>query len=208
AECRTAEEPLVGSEDIGNLEKYMDEFDLRSPIAKRSTKRLGSLSPEVLGGDDPNPVVCTCEAVTQAEIEKAMGESGTDLNAVRIRTRASMGNCQGAFCCGGIASCLHPDYDEPTVRDAYDELYQERWKGERHGLWGEQLSQAALKYALHATTMNRDGDTAASETEVDFGAFDDGGVDSGSVPGSERETATDGGDPTETNSTGVFDGDS
>ncbi|EMA37991.1 anaerobic glycerol-3-phosphate dehydrogenase subunit GlpA [Halococcus hamelinensis] len=210
AECRTADEPLPGSEDIGNLDEYMDEFGLRSPIAKRSTKRLGSFSPQVLGGSDPNPVVCTCEAVTSAEIDKAIDESGTDLNAVRLRTRASMGNCQGAFCCQGMASQLHPTYDEPTVRDAYDELYQERWKGERHGLWGEQLSQAALKYALHATTLNRDRDPAARESDLDFAAFDDGrtatnaGTD---VSRSERETAADGGRrPTSPN--GDSDGDS
>lgn len=178
AACRTADVPLPGSDDVGALDEYMDRFGLRSPIARRSAQRLGSFAPEVLTTDGPNPVVCDCEAVTRAEIQHAVEESGTDLNAVRIRTRASMGNCQGAFCCMRMAQELHPRYDEPTVRSAYDELYQERWKGERHALWGEQLSQAMLKYALHATTMNRDGDPAALDDPVDFDAFDAGPVGS------------------------------
>ncbi|MFL9603572.1 hypothetical protein ACKC5Q_23160, partial [Aeromonas dhakensis] len=84
--------------------------------------------------------------MTRAEIQDAIEGSGSDLNAVRIRTRASMGNCQGGFCCHRMASELHPEYDEETVSAAWDELIEERWKGERHALWGEGLSQAALNY--------------------------------------------------------------
>jgi len=155
-ECRTADIPLPGSEDMSVLDDYMDEIGLRSPIAKRSAQRLGSRTEAVLDTGEPNPVVCGCEAVTRAEIQDAIEQSGSDLNAVRIRTRASMGNCQGGFCSGPMATELHPEYEEPKVRAALDELYQERWKGQRHALWGEQLSQAMLTYALHATTMNRD----------------------------------------------------
>jgi len=175
AECRTAEEPLPGSEDFSVLRDWMDEFGLRSPIGRRSAERLGSRIDEVIGEwDGPNPTVCECEAVTRAEIHDAIEGAGSDLNAVRLRTRASMGNCQGAFCCHRMANELVPEYDEVVARDALDDLYQERWKGERHALWGQQLSQAMLKHMLHATTMNRDADPAASEEPVDFGAFDPG----------------------------------
>jgi glycerol-3-phosphate dehydrogenase len=192
AECRTADVPLPGSEDADVLDEGMDRFDLRSPIARRSANRLGSRAEDVLSSVDPNPVVCDCEAVTRAEVQDAIEQSGTDLNAVRIRTRASMGNCQGGFCCHRMASELHPEYDEPTVYEALDELYQERWKGERHALWGEQLSQAMLNYALHATTMNRDADPAATGG-VDYAAFDDGSDAPAGADG-ERGVATDGGD--------------
>ncbi|HMB50051.1 MAG TPA: anaerobic glycerol-3-phosphate dehydrogenase subunit GlpA [Natronoarchaeum rubrum] len=174
ARCRTAEEPLPGSEDEMALDEAMDRFGLRSPVARRSTQRLGSRAEDVLDTNEANPVICDCESVTRAEIQDAIGQSGTDLNAVRIRTRASMGNCQGGFCCLGMAQELSPQYDEKAVRDAYDELFQERWKGERHALWGEQLSQAMLNYALHATTINADGDPARTGESVDFSAFDDG----------------------------------
>ena len=196
APCRTADVPLPGSEHPELLETYMTEFGLRSPIARRSVQRLGSSAPDVLDVAGPNPVICECEAVTRAEIRHAIEEAGSDLNAVRIRTRASMGNCQGGFCCHRMAAELYPEYDEETARAALDELFQERWKGQRHALWGEQLSQAALTHMLHATTMNRDGDPAAIEDSdrttgratVDFDAFDHGHRE-----GSEAQTAPTGG---------------
>ena len=174
ARCRTVEEPLPGSEDFSVLRDYMEEFGLRSPVGRRSTERLGSKADDVLQTDDPNPVICTCEAVTRAELEDAIEDAGTDLNATRIRTRASMGNCQGGFCAHRMAALLHPDHDEATTRTALDELYQERWKGQRHALWGEQLSQAMLNHALHATTMNRDHDPAAREDPIEYERFDAG----------------------------------
>lgn len=176
-ECRTAAEPLPGSEDFTVLQDHMEAFGLRSPIGRRSTQRLGSRAEEVLTTDDPNPVVCECEAVTRAEIQDAIDQSGTDLNAVRIRTRASMGNCQGGLCCHRMANELHPEHEEPTARTALDELYQERWKGQRHALWGEQLSQAMLNHVLHGTTMNRDRDPAR-HGPVHFDAFDAGAPES------------------------------
>jgi len=172
AACRTAEVPLPGSEDADVLDDYTAEFGLRSPIARRSVQRLGSRAGAVLDTDGPNPVVCDCEAVTRAELQDAIAESGTDLNAVRIRTRASMGNCQGGLCAHRMAAELHPEHDEPAARAALDELFAERWKGERHALWGEQLSQAMLNYALHATTMNRDRDPAVEG--IDYDRFEEG----------------------------------
>ena len=175
AACRTADVPLPGSEEFSVLRDYMDEFGLRSPIGRRSVERLGSRADDVLATEEPNPVVCECEGVTRAELQDAIGQSGSELNAVRIRTRASMGNCQGGFCAHRMASELHGDggYDEATARRAWDDLLQERWKGQRHALWGEQLSQAMLNYALHATTQNRDNDPADGDS-VDFTAFDSG----------------------------------
>jgi len=150
----------------------------------------------VLSSVDPNPVVCECEGVTRAEVRDGIEQAGSDLNAVRLRTRASMGNCQGGFCTHRIASELAQEYPEPVVRDAEDELFQERWKGQRHALWGRQLSQAMLNRMLHATTMNRDGDLASIDADVDFGAFDAGETPAGGsdVGGSPTGvTATDGG---------------
>jgi glycerol-3-phosphate dehydrogenase len=173
-ECRTADVPLPGSDDFSILRDYMDEFGLRSPIGRRSVQRLGSRAEEVLKTNEPNPTVCECEGVTRAEVRDAINQSGSDLNAVRLRTRASMGNCQGAFCCHRMANELAMEYPEPVARQALDELYQERWKGEKHALWGDQLSQAMLKHLLHATTMNRDHDPVREGVDVDFGAFDGG----------------------------------
>jgi len=186
--CDTADAPLPGSENPARMEELMDEFGLRSPVARRSGRRLGSRADDVLDDCDPNPVVCSCEGVTRAELRDAVDKAGSDLNAVRLRTRASMGNCQGGFCAHRIAAELAREYPEPVVRDAEDELYQERWKGQRHALWGEQLSQAMLNHMLHATTMNRDGDPANADGEVDFDAFD-AGAEAGS-PGDGGESGS------------------
>ncbi|MFB6094658.1 MAG: anaerobic glycerol-3-phosphate dehydrogenase subunit GlpA [Halanaeroarchaeum sp.] len=193
APCRTDEIFLPGSEDEGAIREAMEDYGLRSPIARRSAERLGSRTEAVLDTEDPNPVVCACEAVTRAEIQDAIAETGPNLNAVRLRTRASMGNCQGGQCAHRMAAELHPEYDEATVREALDDLYQERFSGQRHALWGEQLSQAMLTYALHATTMNRDGDPASREGAVPFGAFDDGPGEDGDGTATADRTATDGG---------------
>ncbi|MES3517811.1 MAG: anaerobic glycerol-3-phosphate dehydrogenase subunit GlpA [Natronomonas sp.] len=173
AACTTADEPLPGSSDISRLYEGMDDFGLRSPVSRRSKQRLGSRAEEVLDVEGPNPVVCECEAVTRAELQDAIEQAAPDLNAVRLRTRASMGNCQGGFCCHRMGAELAADFDEATIRGAVDELYQERWKGQRHALWGQQLSQAMLNHMLHATTMNRDVEPATDE-EIDFAAFDSG----------------------------------
>ncbi|MFW5949877.1 MAG: anaerobic glycerol-3-phosphate dehydrogenase subunit GlpA [archaeon] len=192
--CRTADEPLPGSEDKSVLDDHMETYGLRSPVAKRSAERLGSRTKEVLDTDEPNPVVCGCEAVTRAEVNDAIDQAGTDLNAVRIRTRASMGNCQGGFCSHRMANELHPKYDERQAMTALDELYQERWKGQRHALWGEQLSQAMITYALHATTMNHDHDPVRRDQQIDFSAFDAGpAVDAQTEGSGATGVATDGG---------------
>ncbi len=167
--CRTAEQPLPGSEDRSRLEDYMAAFGIRSPIGQRSAERLGSRTETILATDAPNPVLCDCEAVTRAEVRDAITDVGTDLNAVRIRTRASMGNCQGAFCSHRLANEVAEEFDARVADEAMMELYQERWKGLRHALWGRQLSQAALMYHVHATTMNRDG-----ELDLDWSRFDAG----------------------------------
>ncbi|MFB6113367.1 MAG: anaerobic glycerol-3-phosphate dehydrogenase subunit GlpA [Halodesulfurarchaeum sp.] len=184
ASSDTASEPLPGSTDVTVLESAMDEFDLRSPVMKRSVERLGSRTEDVLSTDEPNPVVCECEAVTRAEVNDAISQAGSNLNAVRIRTRASMGNCQGGFCTHRMAAELYPTFDPDTVRQAKTALYRERFKGMRHGLWGEQLSQFMLTHMLHATTMNHDQSPPVREEAtsksgngkngIDFDAFDTG----------------------------------
>ncbi|MFP4531014.1 MAG: anaerobic glycerol-3-phosphate dehydrogenase subunit A, partial [Halodesulfurarchaeum sp.] len=71
---------------------------------------------------------------------------------------------------------------------ALDELRAERWKGQRHALWGTQLAQAMLNDAHFRTTMNEDRDPARTGEAVDWTAFDDGsgGEPLDSTPGDAR----------------------
>jgi glycerol-3-phosphate dehydrogenase len=68
---------------------------------------LGHPQPEKLFALDPRygQVICACEQVTAAEIAGAfaMRVPPRTLDAVRKRTRATGGRCQGAFCMAGVS---------------------------------------------------------------------------------------------------------
>ena len=68
---------------------------------------LGHPRPEELVAIDPRygQVICACEQVTAAEIAAAfaMRVPPRTLDAVRKRTRATGGRCQGAFCQAGVS---------------------------------------------------------------------------------------------------------
>jgi glycerol-3-phosphate dehydrogenase len=172
-DCATDEYPLPGSDSDGEVENALAEFGVDAPTYERTRDRLGGRAPEVLATDGSNPVVCPCRGVTRPEIREAIDDEGvyeTDLDAVRVHTGVATGECQGALCCHRVAAELHPEHAHATVDSSLDEMYQERWQGQRHTLWGEQLSRAMGAYALHATTMSRD----QSPEAVDLDRFDDG----------------------------------
>ena len=51
-------------------------------------------------------IVCRCETVTEAEIVDAIRRGATTLDAVKRRTRAGMGRCQGGFCSPRVMEIL------------------------------------------------------------------------------------------------------
>lgn len=51
-------------------------------------------------------VVCRCETVTEAEIVEAISRGARSLDAVKRRTRAGMGRCQGGFCAPRVMELL------------------------------------------------------------------------------------------------------
>ncbi|MEF8781455.1 MAG: FAD-dependent oxidoreductase [Haloarculaceae archaeon] len=171
--CLTGQHALPGSESEPDVGAVAQEFGLDRTVASRAADRLGGRAREVLGATDPNPVVCACESVTRAEIQNAIDEGRgdpTDLDAVRIRTRAGMGECQGARCCHRVATELYPSQGLSAVDAGLDEFVRSRWSGWQRALWGDQLAAAMEGYALHATTMNRDTERG----EIDLDAFDSG----------------------------------
>ena len=184
-DCLTGTHALPGSESEPDAGAVAREFGLDRTVASRAADRLGGRAREVLGAADPNPVVCACESVTRAEIQNAIDEGRgdpTDLDTVRVRTRAGMGECQGARCSHRVAMELYPSQELSAVDAGLDEFARSRWSGCRRALWGEQLAAAMEGYALHATTMNRDTERG----EIDLGAFDSG---------PEWESADDNSDP-------------
>ncbi|HIT66012.1 MAG TPA: FAD-dependent oxidoreductase [Candidatus Merdisoma merdipullorum] len=67
---------------------------------------------------DYGRIVCRCEQVTKAEILRAIrGPLGArTVNAVKMRTRAGMGRCQGGFCSPEILSILSEELHIPLNR--------------------------------------------------------------------------------------------
>jgi bacterioferritin-associated ferredoxin len=43
-------------------------------------------------------IICRCEEITEEEIREAIREGYTTIKAIKIRTRAGMGLCQGRTC--------------------------------------------------------------------------------------------------------------
>lgn len=57
--------------------------------------------------DVPDDVtVCRCENVRAADIREAVAEGLEDVNEVKLRTRAGMGNCQGRTCGPALAAIV------------------------------------------------------------------------------------------------------
>jgi glycerol-3-phosphate dehydrogenase len=74
------------------------EFQPQRPpiIRKKTTDFTG----DVNAADPSLHIICRCEQVTEAEILDSLsrGIPVRSLDAVKFRTRAGMGRCQGAFC--------------------------------------------------------------------------------------------------------------
>jgi len=61
-------------------------------------------------------IVCRCEEVTKEEILWALRAGDASLEAVKKRTRAGMGYCQGRTCKRLIAKILSEYYNLPVDR--------------------------------------------------------------------------------------------
>ncbi len=51
-------------------------------------------------------ILCRCEEVTLGQIRQVISEGANTVSAVRVLTRAGMGNCQGRMCGGSLAAVL------------------------------------------------------------------------------------------------------
>lgn len=110
------------------------EFDpARRPIIVAKTLSDREVLP-LLEAEGPGRIVCRCERVTEGEILDALrrGIPVRTLDAVKRRTRAGMGKCQGRFCRPRVAAVLER---ETGVRAADAiRLYEERLASKRRVL--------------------------------------------------------------------------
>lgn len=79
------------------LRKKMSFHPHRPSIIRR---KAAEFQGDINGTDPETHIICRCEQVTEAEIIDCLhrGIPVRSIDAVKRRTRAGMGNCQGAFC--------------------------------------------------------------------------------------------------------------
>jgi glycerol-3-phosphate dehydrogenase len=104
-------------------------------------------------------IICDCEFITRGELEEALeGLSIKGLRETLHRTRLAKGTCQGAFCSYRLLGMLH-DMDVVEKINLNAQLrgfLEERWRGIRPVLWGEQLREHQLIEEIYLGILNLD----------------------------------------------------
>jgi glycerol-3-phosphate dehydrogenase len=126
--CTTAETPLPGStgHNYYRLPDHQADFEK---------------------GRADDPLVCECELVSRSDLLAAARRNPkVQIDDLRRVLRIGMGPCQGGFCAFRTAAILHgqKEYGRSQANATLRAFVQERWKGQRPVLWGQQLRQARL----------------------------------------------------------------
>jgi glycerol-3-phosphate dehydrogenase len=108
-------------------------------------------------------LLCECELVPGRAVDaiydalRAAGDTPT-LTDIGLRSRVGKGACQGAFCAPRAVAHLYNRGDFQARRGLAEivDFFDERWRGQRAVLWGEQLAQAELMEALHCGTFGEE----------------------------------------------------
>ena len=64
----------------------------------RAFEYFSHQKPGMFDALDKDCVVCRCEGVTRADLDRAVDAGILDINALKLRTRIGMGECQGKMC--------------------------------------------------------------------------------------------------------------
>jgi glycerol-3-phosphate dehydrogenase len=143
--CKTATEPLAGGQacrwtEPGASPKYWYEAN-----------------------NSEDMILCECEMVPQSAIDQIVqcapgAEKEMTLEAIALRSRAGKGPCQGSFCGIRIASYLYDRgyYQDSTGLEHMRDFFNERFKGLRTIIWGQQTAQMELAEALHCGLLGLD----------------------------------------------------
>jgi glycerol-3-phosphate dehydrogenase len=124
------------------------------PGREQSLRKLGRESDT---GDAE--VVCDCELITRGELEEVLrGLPGKDIREILHRTRLAKGTCQGAFCSYRLLGILHAmgRSDEKNSNAQLKEFLEERWRGIRPVLWGDQLREQQFLEEIYMGILNLD----------------------------------------------------
>ncbi len=118
-----AEMVLGVLQGLGVSRTLREDFDPVRP-GKPVFSKLSDAERQKLVEEDPRwgHVICRCEYVTEAEIVNAIHGiiPATTVDAVKRRTRAGMGRCQGGFCGPRVSAILARELGIPVTQVTKD----------------------------------------------------------------------------------------
>lgn len=151
--CRTASENLL-PEIPEDIRKKAEQL-LPNGLAEKMLKRLQTDSKSVLMEIERDPqkgqLLCECEMITLAELEKVAADEDThNFSDIRRKTRLGMGTCQGAFCTYRALPLLwEKGKENEALNGELINFLDQRWKGIRPILWGQQIRETELTRAIY-----------------------------------------------------------
>lgn len=170
--CSTTELPLPGGDRLlgtKEIESLAKRYKVPTSAVARLAYRHGTRAEAVLAEGSREPggrnAVCTCEPVLEAEIRYVIRHEWVrTIGDLRRRVRVGMGPCQGFGCSEQAAAVLGLELglDPETAMADLADFRQERWKGQRLALDGEQLRQQEVSQAswLHGGRLGDEGRAA------------------------------------------------
>jgi glycerol-3-phosphate dehydrogenase len=108
---------------------------------------------------EDSEIICDCELITRGELEEVLrGLPTKGLRETLHRTRLAKGTCQGAFCSYRLLGVLHAMGKVEAI-NSHAQLkgfLEERWKGIRPVLWGDQLREHQFIEEIYMGILNLD----------------------------------------------------
>lgn len=140
-ECRTADEPVPGSENrkLYKLSHRLEDVETETPAPSGQQ------------------IICECELVTRDMLERAMYELPEfNLDDVRRQVRLGMGPCQGGFCASRAAGIANQQghWDPERATEMLRLFLKNRWYGIWPILYGDQVKQTALDSWIYEGTFD------------------------------------------------------
>jgi glycerol-3-phosphate dehydrogenase len=127
------------------------------PVLQPRKDYLRRLGQEAEGADAE--IICDCELITRGELMEALKKLSTKgLREILHRTRLAKGTCQGAFCSYRLLGILHArgEMEEINSNVQLKGFLEERWRGIRPVLWGDQLREHQFIEEIYSGILNLD----------------------------------------------------